>query len=73
MYIVNHFLDVDIFGILVPDREHASRTNSVSGMGSIGAQCQLCKGMYGRLPNVVLVDFVDQGKVIKAQKQLNGL
>lgn len=71
MYIVNHFLDVEILGIKVPDRAHASRTNAVHGDGSIMAQAQLCAGLYGRVPNVVLLDFVDQGGVIEAQELLN--
>lgn len=73
MYIVNHFLDVDVLGIKIPDREKADQTNAATGKGSIGAQCQVCEGLYGREPNVVLVDFVDKGNVMKAQKILNGL
>ncbi|KAE8376725.1 PLC-like phosphodiesterase [Aspergillus bertholletiae] len=73
MYIVNHFLDVDVLGVLVPDRIHAPRTNAISGYGSIGAQSDLCQSLYKRLPNVVLVDFVDQGEVMKAQNTLNGV
>lgn len=73
MYIVNHFLDVDILGVLIPDRLRAPKTNAASGEGSIGAQAELCRSDHGRLPNLVLVDFVDQGQVMKAQKQLNGL
>lgn len=71
MYLVNHFLDVDILGILVPDRIHAPRTNAVRGFGSIGDQCESCLSQTGRMPNVVLVDFVDQGSVIEAQSVLN--
>lgn len=73
MYIVNHFLDVNVLGVLVPDRIRAPKTNAVSGNGSIGAQSDLCRSMYKRLPNVVLVDFVDQGEVMKAQNTLNGV
>lgn len=73
MYIVNHFLNVEILGIKVPDRIRAARTNAVRGNGSIGAQAELCEGLHGRGPNVVLVDFVDQGEVIEAQRMLNGL
>ncbi|KAJ9400711.1 hypothetical protein DTO282F9_2279 [Paecilomyces variotii] len=72
MYIVNHFLDVDILGVLVPDRVAAPTTNAVSGNGSIGAQASLCEGLYGRVPNFVLVDFTDQGDVLGAQESLNG-
>ncbi|PYH82946.1 PLC-like phosphodiesterase [Aspergillus uvarum CBS 121591] len=73
MYIVNHFLDVDILGILIPDREHAAETNAVSSEGSIGAQADLCLSIYGQLPNVILLDFVDQGQPIAAQSLLNGV
>ncbi|KAI2788988.1 PI-PLC X domain-containing protein 1 [Penicillium oxalicum] len=73
MYIVNHFLDVDIFGVKVPDRTAAGTTNAATGKGSIGAQASVCKGLYNRAPNVVLLDFVDKGNAIKAQDTLNGL
>lgn len=72
MYIVNHFLDVDIFGLKIPDRIHAARTNAATGPGSIGAQASECETLYGRAPNAVLADFVDKGDVIEAQNELNG-
>lgn len=53
MYIVNHFLDVEILpGVKVPDLLSAGTTNSAA---SIRDQCNLCVGTYGRTPNVVLV------------------
>lgn len=73
MYIVNHFLDIEIFGILIPDRERADQTNAATGDGSITDQTKLCRGLYGRPPNVVLLDFVDQGEAMKAQRMLNGI
>jgi hypothetical protein len=73
MYIVNHFLDLDILGILVPDVGEAGRTNAATGPGSIGAQSALCESLYGRPPNFVLVDFTDQGDVFGAQNALNEL
>lgn len=72
MGIVNHFLDIDIFGVKVPARQRAGITNAATGKGSIGAQAALCAGLYGRAPNLVLADFVDKGDVITAQKNLNG-
>lgn len=72
MYIVNHFLDVDIFGADVPNRGAADHTNAATGDGSIGAQASECAALYKHAPNVVLADFVDKGQVIKAQDQLNG-
>ncbi|KAL8751156.1 MAG: hypothetical protein Q9199_006615 [Rusavskia elegans] len=60
--------------ILVPDREKAKETNAKEGgKGSIGAQVGKCEGLYGRRPNVVLLDFVDEGEGVEAQKLLNGL
>ncbi|KAK3682166.1 PLC-like phosphodiesterase [Podospora appendiculata] len=70
MYIVNHFLDIDIFGILIPDRLSAPRTNSVS---SILAQSDLCYRAWGRVPNFILLDWIDQGQPMAAQNDLNGL
>lgn len=72
MYIVNHFLDVDIFGVKIPDRSAAGKTNAATGEGSIGAQAGVCEALYNRAPNVVLLDFVDQGSAIEAQNDLNG-
>jgi hypothetical protein len=72
MYVVNHFLDVDILGVLIPDRDKADATNAATGEGSIGAQATLCEGLYNRAPHVLLADFVDKGDVILAQNALNG-
>jgi len=73
MYIVNHFLDVDIFGLLIPNRDAAATTNAATGTGSIGAQVALCESLYNRPPNFVLVDFTDKGNVLAAQNALNGV
>ncbi|KUJ11915.1 PLC-like phosphodiesterase [Mollisia scopiformis] len=73
MMIVNHFLDLDILGILIPDELAAGTTNAVTGTGSIGAQASLCYTTWGRLPNVVLVDYFELGDVFTAQNTLNGL
>jgi hypothetical protein len=73
MYIVNHFLDTDIFGIDIPNRGAAATTNADQGTGSIGAQASLCEGLYGRAPNVVLIDWSGTGQGMKAQGELNGL
>lgn len=56
MYLINHFLDNDILGILVPDKADADETNAVSGTGSLGAQVTECAGEYKRNPNFMLVD-----------------
>lgn len=52
MYLVNHYLDYSLFGILLPDEADASTTNSVA---SIVAQSTICSGLYGRNPNFILV------------------
>lgn len=59
MYIVNHFLDLQVGSVLIPDDPADSTTNSAS---SIEAQANLCNGMYGRMPNGVLVDYFNAGK-----------
>ena len=61
MMIVNHFLDVDILGILIPDDSADTTTNAATGTGSIGAQAALCEQTWGRNPNLVLVDYFDKG------------
>lgn len=77
MYLVNHDLDKEynLLGqtILVPDNEADFTTNAATGEGSIGAQADLCEGIYGRKPNVVLVDMFDRGDVFAAQDALNGV
>ena len=56
MYLINHFLDKDYLGVLVPDKADADKTNAVSGTGSLGAQVTECAGEYNRNPNFMLVD-----------------
>ncbi|KAH8685744.1 PLC-like phosphodiesterase [Tricladium varicosporioides] len=73
MYIVNHFLDVDILGILIPDNIHDQRTNAATGPGSIGDQADRCTQKWSRRPNFVLVDYFENGNVFAAQNTLNGL
>ncbi|KAK9366237.1 PLC-like phosphodiesterase [Lipomyces kononenkoae] len=72
MYLVNHTLNINLLdtGILIPDRDDACTTNSLA---SIEAQANLCSGIYGRNPNVILLDFVDQGEAIPAENMLNSL
>ena len=73
MYIVNHFLDINLDGILIPDSGRAAQTNAATGDGSIGAQSALCEGLYGSAPKGVLVDYMDQGDVFTAENNLNGI
>ena len=55
--------------VSIPDRRDAKRTNSWEG---IGEHVRVCEGKWGRKPGVVLVDYFEQGEVIKAQNLLNG-
>ena len=73
MYIVNHFLDISVFGILIPDNPRDQQTNAATGSGSIGAQVALCEGIYKRNPKAVLVDYFDKGDVFTAERSMNGL
>lgn len=75
MYLVNHVLDEEIplTDIVVPDDDEDFTTNAATGNGSIGAQVDLCKSIYGRVPTVVLVDMFDRGNVFTAQNTLNGV
>jgi hypothetical protein len=61
MMIVNHFLDFDLFGILIPDVAKTPQTNAATGSGSIGAQSDLCTSTWGRRPNLILVDNFNVG------------
>ena len=55
--VINHFLDIELpDDVLVPDRPELSITNGVSGFGSLGVQAQQCAALYGRYPNLMLVD-----------------
>ncbi|RKF57442.1 PI-PLC X domain-containing protein 1 [Erysiphe neolycopersici] len=72
--LVNHFLDVNLFGdIVVPDRQSSPRTNAATGPGSIGAQSDLCKQTWGRRPNMILIDYFGNGDAMTAQNTLNGI
>jgi hypothetical protein len=73
MMIVNHFLDLDILSILIPDTLALETTNAATGTGSVGAQADLCLRTWGRVPNLILVDFFEFGDVFAAQDTLNGL
>ncbi|KAG6333902.1 hypothetical protein ID866_5187 [Astraeus odoratus] len=61
MYLINHFLDVELLGQPVPDPSQANQTNAVSGPNSLGVQVELCASEYGRNPNFMLVDFYEYG------------
>ncbi|KAI1814438.1 PLC-like phosphodiesterase [Poronia punctata] len=69
LVLANHNRNTEVLGINLPDLIDADDTNSVD---SINAQANTCKDLYGRNPNVVLLDYVSIGQVIDAQNQLNG-
>lgn len=61
MILVNHFLDTNISGILIPNRAAANVTNSAA---SITAQANICVGLYGSNPNFILVgSFRDADRI----------
>lgn len=74
MYAVNHHLNRRFLGnVGLPAWADSPKTNALNGPGSIGAHARLCMDVHQRKPNVILVDFVTQGSVIKAQDVLNGV
>ncbi|KAF5715846.1 plc-like phosphodiesterase TIM beta alpha-barrel domain-containing protein [Fusarium mundagurra] len=70
MGIMNHMLNHDIMGVVMPDQVDTERTNSEY---SIQKQVDLCESSWGRRPNVVLLDWVNVGEAMDAQISLNGL
>lgn len=47
-------MHLEFLGIQIPDEGSADVTNSPA---SIEAQSSVCRGLYGRVPNVVLVNL----------------
>ncbi|KAJ3212128.1 hypothetical protein HDU83_005756 [Entophlyctis luteolus] len=72
MYLINHYLDFSLLGILLPDRIKAGTTNGVASIVANARNCAAGVG-GGRYPNFVLLDWVDKGDPFTAAKQLNGL
>ncbi|KAG5791671.1 hypothetical protein H9Q69_009271 [Fusarium xylarioides] len=70
MGIMNHMLNHDIMGVIMPDQIDTEKTNSKY---SIQKQVDLCEGSWGRRPNVVLLDWVNVGEAMDAQISLNAL
>ncbi|KAJ4423635.1 hypothetical protein N0V82_001658 [Gnomoniopsis sp. IMI 355080] len=70
MGLVNHMMHLEFLGIQIPDEGSAGATNSPA---SIVAQSSVCKGLYGREPNVVLLDYIDKGDAMAAESALNGI
>ncbi|KAI0032912.1 PLC-like phosphodiesterase [Vararia minispora EC-137] len=72
MYLLNHFLDVNLLGtgILISDPAAAPTTNGVNSILANTAGCQPLGG--GLNPTFVLMDFVNLGNGIGAVNKLNG-
>jgi len=70
MYMINHSLNKDIFGIIISDPWDASTTNGVNSVLSNAYGCTSFAG--GRAPNFLLLDFVDLGDAFHAANILNG-
>jgi hypothetical protein len=62
MMLVNHFKDVDLWGIFIPDVPDDAKTNAATGSGSIGEQADLCITTWGRSPNLILLDNFNIGR-----------
>lgn len=70
MYIVNHFLDTQLLGMVVPNRRDAEGTN---GRVSLGGQVERCRGEHGVGPKAVLVDYFERGEWREVQDSLNSV
>ena len=72
--LVNHFLDTsDGLGIDVPDTANITKTNGLTGVGSLGAAASNCSAVYGKAPAFLLVDFFDEGSTLSVVNSLNGI
>lgn len=73
MYMINHFLDVNVFGtgVLISDPADAPTTNGVNSIMANAAGCEPLGG--GLAPNFVLLDYVNLGQGMQAVNRLNGL
>jgi len=68
--LINQNLNVDIFGIKIPDRLDSPRTNSINSILNHAEHSALLA--EGNRPNFVLVDFVNVGQAAEAVARLNG-
>lgn len=64
MVFANHNLNLDILGLLLPAREAASETNSIS---NIKQQTDMCVADHGRNPSVVMVSPCCKVKSLEAE------
>lgn len=78
--LINHTANMDLTlgllgdaKLLIPGK---SQIDNVNSLHSITRQARDCANLHGRMPNVILVDFVDRvnkGDLMGAQKVLNNL
>ena len=73
MYIINHFLDLAIGGIDIPDSAAVDTTNAAQGTGSIGANQAECFALYQQNAKGILLDYIDKGQALQAEHQINGV
>lgn len=77
MYMINHFLDTTILGqaIFVPNKAKLNETNAETGSGSIGFHVSNCNALYGRNPNIILLDYYDSNgnAPFNAAASMNGI
>ncbi|KAH8712269.1 PLC-like phosphodiesterase [Phaeosphaeriaceae sp. PMI808] len=72
MFIMNHFLyETQLFGIQSPNASYAGTTNAQTGFGSLGISIEDCSRVYGKAPNVVMVDFFNMGPAIASVDAAN--
>lgn len=81
LFMANHNLNVGVIvrdiNLLVPDIQRIDQTNNRTGPGSVGVAVEDCIMAWGRPPNVVLVDFAEEGDVeysiMQVVAQANGV
>ncbi|GJJ13474.1 hypothetical protein Clacol_007728 [Clathrus columnatus] len=71
MNCLNHFLDIDILSVLIPDKLQAATTNGMTSVLDDAAGCAPLNG--GRNPNFILADWVDIGQLIQTAALLNNV
>lgn len=70
MNLLNHYLDLGLFNITIPNLSQASVTNAPPSVLADANGCAPLNG--GRNPNFLLVDWVNTGNVVGAAEMLNG-
>jgi len=77
MHLINHSLNMAIklpfaSPIIVPNVFQVRTTNEIESILRHADACKLVPESRGRAPNFVLLDWVDDGRVIEAGERLNG-